>query len=212
MSQTIQETVVQAASLTNLCQMMGISRTCYYRGLSAPEPAPRDTALREQIQQVALERSCFGMVLLWLPPHYERAAPARRQGKPQVRFAPHARGQLAVFAKETVRGNHKQRPRPSCVPKPCRRNGHHRARPALGLGSDLYPSGPRVHLPGCCARCVSAPLPGLVPGPPPRCSPGNDSLENGTHRKETSRSPFRPRRSICVGRIYGSAQRKRYPD
>jgi len=60
MSQTIQETVVQGASLTNLCQMMGISRTCYYRGLSAPEPAPRDTALREQIQQVALEWSCYG--------------------------------------------------------------------------------------------------------------------------------------------------------
>ena len=60
MSQTIQETVVQGASLTNLCQMMGISRTCYYRGLSAPEPAPRDTALREQVQQVALEWSCYG--------------------------------------------------------------------------------------------------------------------------------------------------------
>ena len=52
----------------------------------------------------------------------------------------------------------------------------------------------------------------VVPGPPPRCSPGNDSLENGTHREETSRSSFRPRCSVCVGRIYAASQRKRYPD
>ena len=74
MSQTIQETVVQGALLTNLCQVAGISCACYYRGLSAPESAQREAVLREQVQQVALdglamEWSCYGMVLLWLPPY-----------------------------------------------------------------------------------------------------------------------------------------------
>ena len=65
MSQIIQETVVQGASLTRTCQMTGISRTCYYRALSTPEPTradtfKTDTLLREHIQRVALEWSCYG--------------------------------------------------------------------------------------------------------------------------------------------------------
>ena len=60
MSQAIQEAAAQGGSLTNLCQMAGISRACYYRGLCAPEPARTDTALREQIQTVALGWSCYG--------------------------------------------------------------------------------------------------------------------------------------------------------
>jgi len=91
MSQAIQETAAQGASLTRTCQMTGISRACYYRGLSATEPAKLETVLREQIQQVALEWSCFGMVLLWnglalewscfgmvllwLPPHHHTLRP-----------------------------------------------------------------------------------------------------------------------------------------
>ena len=75
MSQAIQETAAQGASLTRTCQMTGISRACYYRGLSATEPAKLETVLREQIQQVALEWSCYGMVLLWLPPHHHTLRP-----------------------------------------------------------------------------------------------------------------------------------------
>ena len=91
MSRAIQETATQGASLTTLCQMAGTSRACYYRALSAPEPAKTDTLLREQVQKVALEWSCFGMVLLWLSPHHKRAASASRWGKLQARSAPHAR-------------------------------------------------------------------------------------------------------------------------
>ena len=60
MSRAIHEAVLQGGSLTNLCQMAGISRACYYRGLSAPEPAKVDISLRQQVQQVALDWSCYG--------------------------------------------------------------------------------------------------------------------------------------------------------
>ncbi len=60
MSRAIQDAAAQGGSLTNLCEVAGISRACYYRGLCAPEPVEADTALRERIQQVALECSCYG--------------------------------------------------------------------------------------------------------------------------------------------------------
>ena len=65
MSQAIQEAAAQGASLASLCQMAGISRICYYRGLSAPKPAKAQTLkadilLRQQVRQVALEWSCYG--------------------------------------------------------------------------------------------------------------------------------------------------------
>lgn len=60
MSQAIQEAVTRGGSLTNLCQMAGVSRACYYRGLALPAPADTDAALREQVHRVALECSCYG--------------------------------------------------------------------------------------------------------------------------------------------------------
>ncbi len=62
MSQAIQEAAAQGGSLAKLCQMAGISRACYYRGLASPAPADTvmDTALREHIQRVALDCSCYG--------------------------------------------------------------------------------------------------------------------------------------------------------
>ena len=60
MSQAIQEAAAQGASLTNLCQMAGISRACYYRGLNAKPFAETDALLRHQVQQVALEWYCYG--------------------------------------------------------------------------------------------------------------------------------------------------------
>jgi putative transposase len=88
----LQEAVAQGGSLPRLCQMAGISRACYYRGLSLPETADTQTDLkqtdlkqtdlkqtdlkqtdlkqtdlkqtdldlREHIQRVALECSCYG--------------------------------------------------------------------------------------------------------------------------------------------------------
>ena len=60
MSQAIRNAVDQGGSLTSLCQMAGISRAQYYRHLAAPELADTDTALREHIQRVALDCSCYG--------------------------------------------------------------------------------------------------------------------------------------------------------
>ena len=60
MSQAIQETAAQGGSLKNLCQMAGVSRASYYRALCALEPAKTDAALRQQVQQVALDWSCYG--------------------------------------------------------------------------------------------------------------------------------------------------------
>ena len=77
MSQAILELAKQGYSTQATCHAFGLPRATYYRSLSVTEPATTNAALREQIQQVALEWSCFGMVLLWLPPHYKRAASAR---------------------------------------------------------------------------------------------------------------------------------------
>ena len=65
MSQTIQQASAQGGSLTSLCQMAGISRACYYRNLAVKEAHSAETAkaanaLREQVQQLALEWSCYG--------------------------------------------------------------------------------------------------------------------------------------------------------
>lgn len=60
MSQAIQEAVLRGGSLTNLCQMAGISRACYYRGLRVREPVSDDATLRGHIQRVALDWACYG--------------------------------------------------------------------------------------------------------------------------------------------------------
>jgi putative transposase len=66
MSLALQETATQGTSLTNLRQMAGLSRACYYRhlssyrGLSASDPADKDVSLRESIHQMALACSFYG--------------------------------------------------------------------------------------------------------------------------------------------------------
>lgn len=65
MSQAIRTAVDQGGSLTSLCHMAGISRACYYRSfstpdLAAPQVVAADMALRESIQQLALDWSCYG--------------------------------------------------------------------------------------------------------------------------------------------------------
>jgi len=60
MSRAIQDAAAQGGSLTNLCQMAGISRACYYRGLTVEPGAGTDGSLRQQVQQVALDWSCYG--------------------------------------------------------------------------------------------------------------------------------------------------------
>ncbi len=60
MSQAITELAQQGYSLQVSCQAFGLPRASYYRHLSAAEPAPADTALRQQVQQVALDWPCYG--------------------------------------------------------------------------------------------------------------------------------------------------------
>ena len=60
MTEAVQEAVTQGHSICSSCQAFGLPRASYYRHLSAPEPAPADTALRQQVQQVALDWPCYG--------------------------------------------------------------------------------------------------------------------------------------------------------
>lgn len=81
----LQEAAAQGGSLTNLCQTVGISCACYYRGLAAPKPTAPDTALREHIQRVALECSCYGYRRITKEMQYN---PIREA--PQARRPPHS--------------------------------------------------------------------------------------------------------------------------
>lgn len=60
MSQAIQELSAQGGRVAFLCSAVGLPRAQFYRHLNAPEPVAADTALRERIQQVALDWSCYG--------------------------------------------------------------------------------------------------------------------------------------------------------
>ena len=60
MSQAILDLAKQGYSTQATCQAFGLPRASYYRSLSATEPATTDAALRERVQQVALEWSCYG--------------------------------------------------------------------------------------------------------------------------------------------------------
>lgn len=58
MSQAIQELVQQGYSVRASCRAFGLPRSCYYR--DPPDAANTDAALREHIQRVALDCSCYG--------------------------------------------------------------------------------------------------------------------------------------------------------
>jgi len=58
MSQAIQELVQQGYSVRASCQAFGLPRSCHYR--APPEKANTDDALREHVQRVALDCSCYG--------------------------------------------------------------------------------------------------------------------------------------------------------
>ncbi len=60
MSEAVQETVAQGHSVQASCQAFGLPRASYYRQVSAPELAPAKLALRQQVQQVALDWPCYG--------------------------------------------------------------------------------------------------------------------------------------------------------
>ena len=60
MSQAICELAQQGYGVQATCQAFGLPRASYYRHLAGPEPAKTDSALRQQVQQVALECSCYG--------------------------------------------------------------------------------------------------------------------------------------------------------
>ena len=57
MSRAVQEAVAQGHSLHSSCQAFGLPRASYYRYASLPEI---DDLLRQHVQQVALDWSCYG--------------------------------------------------------------------------------------------------------------------------------------------------------
>ena len=60
MSQAILELAKQGYSTQATCQAFGLPRASYYRHLIAPEPGETDSVPRQQVQQVALDWSCYG--------------------------------------------------------------------------------------------------------------------------------------------------------
>jgi putative transposase len=59
-SQVVSELAQQGYGIEASCQAFSLPRASYYRHLSAPESAPADTALRQQLQQVALDWPRYG--------------------------------------------------------------------------------------------------------------------------------------------------------
>jgi len=60
MSRAIQELANQGHSIRALCQGLALPRSQFYRNRAAPEPTETDAALRDSIQRVALDCSCYG--------------------------------------------------------------------------------------------------------------------------------------------------------
>lgn len=60
MSQAIQELAKQGHSVRALCQGLAFPRSQFYRNVTAPALTNMDAALRESIQQVALDCSYYG--------------------------------------------------------------------------------------------------------------------------------------------------------
>ena len=60
MSRAVQEAVAQGHSIHSSCQAFGLPRASYYRYASLPAADEADDPLRPQVQQVALEWSCYG--------------------------------------------------------------------------------------------------------------------------------------------------------
>ena len=60
MSKAVQEITTQDHSAHALCQGLAFPRSQFCRDVSAPESTDTDAALRESIQQAALDCSCYG--------------------------------------------------------------------------------------------------------------------------------------------------------
>ncbi len=60
MSQAIAAEAQHGASVRPLCQGLGISLATYYRLLRPPSPAPDEIELRDRMQEISLEMSCYG--------------------------------------------------------------------------------------------------------------------------------------------------------
>ena len=60
MSQGISQLAQQGYNVESFCQALGLPRASYYRHIQASYSvaSPADTALRQQVRQVALEWSC----------------------------------------------------------------------------------------------------------------------------------------------------------
>jgi len=82
MSQSIQELAHEGYSVRASCQAFGLPRARYYRGLSLPEPTDTNVALREHIQRVALDCSCYGYRRVTKALHRQGVASARSYRQP----------------------------------------------------------------------------------------------------------------------------------
>ena len=60
MSKAIQDLTQRGHSVRALCQGLAFPRSRFYRDIAAPEPPKSDAALRQNIQQIALDCSCYG--------------------------------------------------------------------------------------------------------------------------------------------------------
>ena len=165
MSQAIQEAVRRGGSLTNLCQMAGTSRACYYRGLRVREPVSGDATLRGHVQRVALDWTCYGYRRVTKELHRQGVQANHKRVLRLMREEGLVRRPPKRFVATT--DSDRQRPSAARVPEPGRRDGGDRARPTLGVRPDLCPPGARVHLPRRGAGRLLAPLSGLVAGPTP---------------------------------------------
>ena len=214
MTQAVQEAVAQGHSIHSSCQAFGLPRASYYRYAALPEAAEMDDPLRPQVQQVALDWSCYGyrrvtheLKRQGVQANHKRVLRLMREEnlvrRPKKRFV------ATTNSDHRLPVSPKQRPPFARVPEPCGGHGCDRARPALGLRSDVHSSGPRLHLFGCGSRCLLAPLFRLVTGPTFRGVIGNFCPEDGAHRAQARSASFGSRRSICVRRVHKFAEPKR---
>lgn len=74
MSKAVQDAVANGHSIHSSCQAFGLPRASFYRLLQefSQEPKAKTDPLRSQVQQVALDWSCYGYrrVTLRLPPRH----------------------------------------------------------------------------------------------------------------------------------------------
>ncbi len=142
MSRAIRALVQGGYSVRASCQAFGLPRSQYHRNVAAPEPTETDAALRENIQQVALDCSCYGYRRVTKELHRRGV----RANHKRVLRLMREDNLLCLRKKRFIATTDSDHGLP-VLPEPGGADGPDRARPALGVRPDLHPPGPRVRLP-----------------------------------------------------------------